>query len=115
MAIGLRKVAELQKQRLARRERGSQWLGNNPLKYIDPHGQDITYFYDPGGVAGHAVLFAYNQATGDSAIESFGPKVHSPVWTGESNFDMSEFNSVQGLRKTTHLSLFKRLQSWPNK
>jgi RHS repeat-associated protein len=72
--------------------------GNNPLKYIDPDGQDITYFYDPGGVAGHAVLFAYNQATGDSAIESFGPKVHSPVWTGESNFDMNEFNSAQGLR-----------------
>jgi hypothetical protein len=72
--------------------------GNNPLKYIDPDGQDITYFYDPGGVAGHAVLFAYNQATGDSAIESFGPKVHSPVWTGESNFDMGEFSSAQGLR-----------------
>jgi RHS repeat-associated protein len=72
--------------------------GNNPLKYIDPDGQDITYFYDPGGVAGHAVLFAYNQATGDSAIESFGPKVPSPVWTGESNFDMNEFNSAQGLR-----------------
>jgi RHS repeat-associated protein len=72
--------------------------GNNPLKYLDPDGQDITHFYDPGGVAGHAVLFAYNQATGDSAIESFGPKVHSPVWTGESNFDMGEFSSAQGLR-----------------
>jgi RHS repeat-associated protein len=72
--------------------------GNNPLKYIDPDGQDITYFYDPGGVAGHAVLFAYNQATGDSAIESFGPKVSAPVWTGESNFDMGEFSSAQALR-----------------
>jgi RHS repeat-associated protein len=30
--------------------------GNNPLKYIDPDGQDITYFYDPGIPAGHAVL-----------------------------------------------------------
>ena len=33
--------------------------GNNPLSYVDSDGQDITYFYDPGGVAGHAVLFAY--------------------------------------------------------
>lgn len=72
--------------------------GNNPLKYVDPDGQDITYFYDPAGVAGHAVLFAYNQATEDSAIESFGPKVHLPVWTGKSNFDMGEFSSAQGLR-----------------
>ncbi|MFZ0418401.1 MAG: RHS repeat-associated core domain-containing protein [Candidatus Sulfotelmatobacter sp.] len=72
--------------------------GNNPLKYIDPDGRDITYFYDPGGVAGHAVLYAYNQASGDFAIESFGPKVSAPVWKGESNFDMDEFSSAQGLR-----------------
>ncbi|MGB7865868.1 MAG: RHS repeat-associated core domain-containing protein, partial [Candidatus Sulfotelmatobacter sp.] len=70
--------------------------GNNPLKYIDPDGRDITYFYDPGGVAGHAVLYAYNQASGDFAIESFGPKVSAPVWKGESNFDMDEFSSAQG-------------------
>ena len=72
--------------------------GNNPPKYIDPDGQDITYFYDPGYPAGHAVLFAYNQLTGDSAIESFGPKVSLPVWTGESNFHLDEFTSAQGLR-----------------
>jgi RHS repeat-associated protein len=72
--------------------------GNNPLKYIDPDGQDITYFYDPGFPAGHAVLFAYNQATGDSAIESFGPKLSLPVWTGESKFHLDEFTSAQGLR-----------------
>lgn len=74
------------------------YAANNPLKYIDPDGQDITYFYDPGGIAGHAVLFAYNQANGDSAIESFGPKVHSPIWAGTGNFDMDEFHSAQGLR-----------------
>jgi RHS repeat-associated protein len=72
--------------------------GNNPLKYIDPDGQDITYFYDPGIPAGHAVLHAYNQASGDFAIESFGPKVSFLVWAGESNFDMGEFSSAQGLR-----------------
>ncbi len=37
-------------------------------------------------------------ATGDSAIESFGPKFRSPVWPGESNFDMGLFNSAQGLK-----------------
>jgi hypothetical protein len=71
---------------------------NNPLKYIDPDGQDVTYFYDPGGIAGHAFLFAYNQQNGDSAIESFGPVEHSPVWAGKSDFDMDEFSSAQGLR-----------------
>lgn len=74
------------------------YAANNPLKYVDPDGQDITYFYDPGGTAGHAVLFAYNQATGDNAIESFGPNIHFPVGLGESNFDMNLFSSAQGLR-----------------
>ena len=71
---------------------------NNPLKYIDPDGQDVTYFYDQGGLAGHAILFALNQQTGDSAIESFGPKVHAPVWAGESMFEMGSFTSVDDLR-----------------
>ncbi len=74
------------------------YAANNPLKYIDPDGKDITYFYDPGGTAGHAVLFAYNQATGDSALESFGPNIHAPLGLGESNFDMNLFSSAQGLR-----------------
>ena len=74
--------------------------GNNPLKYIDPDGKDITYFYDQGGIAGHAILFAYNQATGDSALESFGPSAHAPVWKGESNFEMGSFTSADDLRST---------------
>ena len=74
------------------------YAANNPLKYVDPDGKDITYFYDPGGTAGHAVLFAYNQATGDSALESFGPNIHAPLGAGESNFDMNLFSSAQGLR-----------------
>ena len=74
------------------------YAANNPLKYIDPDGKDITYFYDPGGTAGHAVLFAYNQATGDSALESFGPNIHAPLGLRESNFDMNLFSSAQGLR-----------------
>ncbi len=73
---------------------------NNPLKYVDPDGQDITYFYDQGGVAGHAVLFAYNQGNSDWAIESFGPNIHAPIGVGESDFDMSQFKSAQDLRDT---------------
>jgi RHS repeat-associated protein len=72
--------------------------GNNPLKYIDPDGQDITYFYDQGGIAGHAILFAYNQATGDSAIESFGPTFKFPIAPGESMFEMSTYKSADDLR-----------------
>lgn len=80
--------------------------GNNPLKYIDPDGKDITYFYDQGGIAGHAILFAYNQATGDSALESFGPAVHAPLWKGESNFEMDSFTSADDLRsKLTSLTI----------
>ncbi len=82
---------------------------NNPLKYVDPDGEDITYFYDQSGFAGHAVLFAYNQATGDSAIESFGPASKSvgyrmaepfmPV-PGTGMFDMAGVKSADDLRST---------------
>lgn len=81
---------------------------DNPLKYIDQDGQDITYFYDSGGPAGHAVLFAYNQDTGDSAIESFGPaskslmtraeEVNLSQVPGTSMFDMNTYNSADDIR-----------------
>jgi RHS repeat-associated protein len=74
------------------------YAANNPLKYIDPDGQDITYFYDQGGIAGHAILFAQNPVNGDSAIESFGPKVHAPIYAGESMFEMSGVTSADDLR-----------------
>ena len=47
--------------------------GNNPLKYKDPDGRDITVFYTETGNAGHFWMAAYNQANGQSAIMSFGP------------------------------------------
>jgi RHS repeat-associated protein len=72
--------------------------GNNPLKYFDPDGKDITFFYDRGGIAGHAILFVYNQDTDTSAIESFGPKVRAPIWEGESMYEMKDFTSVDDLR-----------------
>jgi RHS repeat-associated protein len=46
--------------------------GNNPLKYVDPDGRDITIFYDHGGAAGHIMLAAYNQQNGDFAFLSVG-------------------------------------------
>jgi RHS repeat-associated protein len=52
--------------------------GNNPLKYIDPDGRDITVFYSGGGPAGHFWAVAYNQSTGDSAALNFGPKNSGP-------------------------------------
>jgi hypothetical protein len=50
---------------------------NNPLKYIDQDGKDITVFYagpsllPPG--AGHFMMVAENQQSGDAAVMSFGP------------------------------------------
>lgn len=84
--------------------------GNSPLKYIDPDGLDITYFYDPGLPMGHAVLFAYNQANGDSAIESFGPASKSILTRlqevdleqvpAKSMFDLDTPRSPDDLRQT---------------
>jgi hypothetical protein len=50
--------------------------GNNPLKYTDPDGKDITIFYErPSGMTsfGHIMFVAENQQTGDAAAMSFGP------------------------------------------
>jgi RHS repeat-associated protein len=50
--------------------------GNNPLKYVDPDGKDITVFYEaPSGPfsPGHIMFVAENQQTGDAAAMSFGP------------------------------------------
>jgi RHS repeat-associated protein len=53
---------------------------DNPLKYIDPDGEDVTIFYE-AGFPGHTVLLAYNQDTGQSGLRSFGPD-HSQVGYG---------------------------------
>ena len=47
--------------------------GNNPLKYTDPDGRDITLFYTNSGTAGHFWMTAYNQSNGQSAVLDFGP------------------------------------------
>ena len=51
--------------------------GNNPLEYVDPDGRDITIFYGSGGLAGHIMIAAYNQNTGDFAFLSVGPQTHN--------------------------------------
>jgi Domain of unknown function (DUF4105) len=47
--------------------------GNNPLKYVDPDGRDITVFYTDSGPQGHFWQLAYDQSTGNSAVMNFGP------------------------------------------
>lgn len=50
---------------------------NNPLKYIDRDGKDITVFFESPSLippsAGHILFTAENQQTGDAAVMSFGP------------------------------------------
>jgi RHS repeat-associated protein len=75
------------------------YAANNPLKYVDPDGRDVTYFYDQGGIAGHSIVYAYNQATGDYAIEDFGPRIHAPIWLGHSMHETSEFTSADSVRE----------------
>ncbi|MFZ1010367.1 MAG: RHS repeat-associated core domain-containing protein [Candidatus Sulfotelmatobacter sp.] len=51
--------------------------GNNPLKYIDKDGKDITIFYRPpsgaSGDYGHIMLGALNQATGKAGFLDYYP------------------------------------------
>ena len=83
--------------------------GNNPLKYVDPDGRDIIFFYTPEGPAGHAILLAYDQSTGDSAVKSFGPANHDvltrieeffsiPV-PGTDNYGFQDITSADQLRE----------------
>jgi len=83
--------------------------GNNPLEYVDPDGRDITVFYDQSGIAGHIVLLAYDQQTGDSAVKSFGPANHGtasraeellsiPV-PGKDNYGFENITSADQLRQ----------------
>ena len=51
--------------------------GNNPLKFVDPDGRDITIFYTDEGPAGHWMMAASNPDTGDFGFRSFGPTDHS--------------------------------------
>ena len=53
------------------------YAANNPLKYVDDDGKDITIFYERPSLfppsAGHILMTAENQQTGAAAVMSFGP------------------------------------------
>ncbi len=57
---------------------------NNPLKYVDQDGKDITIFYIPPSNpfnpldTGHVLVGAVNQDTGASAVMNFYPNVTPP-------------------------------------
>ena len=82
--------------------------GNNPLKFVDPDGEDITVYYINGGIGGHTMMMAYNQDTGDSAVQSFRPAGHSfddemnmaagTNVPGTGNYDFSNIKSADQLR-----------------
>jgi len=55
--------------------------GNNPLKYMDPDGRDITVFYESGYPSGHIMMSAYNEKTNDFAFLSVGPQTHEGILT----------------------------------
>lgn len=65
--------------------------GNNPLKYKDPDGRDITLFYEAGVPTGHAMLAAVNQQTNDFAFLSVGPATHL-----DSGIPLHPFSGVPG-------------------
>jgi RHS repeat-associated protein len=83
--------------------------GNNPLKFTDPDGEDITVFYTNGGMAGHTMMLAYDQSTGDSAVQSFGPVSHSAsseaemglgiAVSGTGNYGFADIKSADQLRQ----------------
>jgi RHS repeat-associated protein len=46
------------------------YAADNPLKYFDPDGQDITIFYE-SGVPGHIMMMAYDPNMSSAATRSF--------------------------------------------
>ncbi len=84
----------------------------NPLKYSDPDGKDITIFYEPSnmvfaGSPGHTMLLAYDQSNNQSAIRSFGPDHYVPDYNfthtltgtpGTDSFGFETFKSPDDLR-----------------
>lgn len=48
------------------------YAGNNPLKYIDPDGNDIVVFME-NGFPGHIMMMAYDPNSSSAATRSYGP------------------------------------------
>jgi RHS repeat-associated protein len=64
---------------------------NNPLRFIDPDGRDITVFYEQGFPTGHMMIAASNQQSGDFALLSVGPRRHL-----DPNIPLHPFEGVPG-------------------
>jgi RHS repeat-associated protein len=81
--------------------------GDNPLKYVDSNGRDITVFYEQkGSNRPNIMLAAYNQQNNDFAFLSVGPQTHLDPAILSHPFEgvpgTSEFNlpqTVDDLRK----------------
>jgi RHS repeat-associated protein len=86
--------------------------GNNPLKYVDPDGRDITVFYTNSGPAGHFWMAAYDQDTDSFAVKDFGPstdanpalKMLGVDVPGDMNY-ASHMKSADDVRKYASLTI----------
>ncbi len=72
--------------------------GNNPLKYVDADGEDITIFYRPPSGApldfGHIFVGALNQATGQVGFLDYYPaRGTDSVGSGPGVFNTGDFQS----------------------
>jgi RHS repeat-associated protein len=85
------------------------YSGNNPLKYTDPDGRDITIFYQTGVPTGHIMMAAVNEQRNDFAFLSVGPQpeYHNSAgmpWNwisgvpGTTVFELDQFKTVDDLR-----------------
>ena len=80
--------------------------GNNPLKYIDRDGEDITIFYRPPSGAtfdfGHIFIGAMNQNTGQTGFLDYYPRNGTNSFgSGNGTFNTGDYsgprNSDQAL------------------
>jgi RHS repeat-associated protein len=80
------------------------YAANNPLKFVDPDGQDITLFYQPSesstnlGDYGHAFLAAYDESTNQVEFLDYYPEDRNNLqlqggeFVGPGAFNSGTFN-----------------------
>jgi RHS repeat-associated protein len=85
---------------------------NNPLKYVDQDGKDITIFYIPPSNpfnpfdTGHVLVGAVNQDTGASAVMNFYPNVTAPSPSSWFNIPVpGKFESVDDALVASSLTI----------
>jgi RHS repeat-associated protein len=76
--------------------------GNNPLKYVDPDGLDITLFYQPVQSTldpndwGHVFIGAYNQQSSEVQFLDFYPDGQLNGLSGPGTFNGGAFSEREG-------------------